>query len=175
VKEITVRDGTIDDVNQIAEIHVRTWQDAYRDILPQNFLDSLSIERRATQWKESIKNNHSTGQNGLFVISDDNAIYGFAACGTARDKEFSGYGELFAIYVAADFQKQGYGYKLFEKVISFLKAQGFNRAYVWSLEKNSSAHKAYEKWGASIISGQTKTVDLEDKKFHEIAHSWNFH
>jgi len=172
MKEITVRDGTIDDANQIAEIHVRTWQHAYKDILPQNFLNSLSIERRAAQWKESIKNHESTSQNGLFVISDDNTIYGFAACGAARDKEFSGYGELFAIYVASDFQKHGYGYKLFEKVKTFLKDRGFNRTYAWSLEKNCSAHNAYEKWGANIVDGQIKPFDLEGRQFHEVAHSW---
>jgi GNAT superfamily N-acetyltransferase len=169
---VMVRDGKIDDISQIAQIHVQTWQDAYKDILPQNFLNGLSVEKRANQWKESIKNNQSTGQNGLFVVSDGNKIYGFAACGAARNNEFAGYGELFAIYVAPEFQKHGYGYKLFEKVRGFLKAKGFNNAYVWSLEENIPAHNAYEKWGATRVAGQTKPVDLEDKQFLEIAHSW---
>ncbi len=171
---VSVREGNFEDVDQIAEIHVHAWQDAYKDILPQNFLDGLSAERRANQWRESIKVNQSNGQNGLFVVSDGNKIYGFAACGAARDKDFSGYGELFAIYVSPEYQKHGYGSKLFEKVRSFLVNKGFNRAYVWSLEKNTPAHKAYEKWGASKISGQTKPIDLEDNQFFEIAHSWEW-
>jgi GNAT superfamily N-acetyltransferase len=171
---VTVRDGDIDDVTQIAQIHVTTWQDAYKGILPENFLNGLSVDRRANQWKESVKNNQTTGQNGLFVVSDNGKVYGFAACGAARDKEFSGYGELFAIYVTPEFQKHGYGQKLFEKVKTFLKAKGFTRAYVWSLEKNTPAHNAYEKWGANIVDGQTKPVELEDKKFLEIAHSWDW-
>jgi len=42
------------DLEAIAKVHVLSWQHAYRQLLPQEFLASLSIEQRRTMWAKSF-------------------------------------------------------------------------------------------------------------------------
>lgn len=46
-----VRGASGDDAAAIAEIHVRSWQAAYRGVLPDELLDSLSVSERETSWR----------------------------------------------------------------------------------------------------------------------------
>ncbi len=43
---ITVRSAEKEDVRQIAEILVEDWQKAYRGIMDDTFLDSMSVDQR---------------------------------------------------------------------------------------------------------------------------------
>ena len=43
---ITVRNAEKEDVRQIAEILVEDWQKAYRGIIDDAFLDSMSVDQR---------------------------------------------------------------------------------------------------------------------------------
>jgi hypothetical protein len=52
--EFIVRPATVEDAPAIAAIHVRVWQYAYRGIVPDSFLDSLSSERRTDQWMAAL-------------------------------------------------------------------------------------------------------------------------
>ncbi len=52
---IIVRKAKIEDATGIAEVHVLTWQCAYRGQIPDSYLDGLSIEKRTEGWREQIK------------------------------------------------------------------------------------------------------------------------
>ena len=39
------------DARPIAEVHVRTWQEAYRGIVPDAVLDALDVDDRERRWK----------------------------------------------------------------------------------------------------------------------------
>jgi hypothetical protein len=39
----------------IAEVHVRTWQAAYRGQIPDAFLDGLSVERHHEAWRANLR------------------------------------------------------------------------------------------------------------------------
>lgn len=51
-----VRIANVDDALEIATVHVKTWQCAYRGQIPDAYLDSLSIEKRTERWKKQLKN-----------------------------------------------------------------------------------------------------------------------
>ena len=38
-------------VYEIAQVHIKSWQSAYKDIIPKSYLDNLSIEERANRYK----------------------------------------------------------------------------------------------------------------------------
>ena len=46
---VRVQRATLDDVPDVARIHVRSWQRAYRGQMPDSVLDSLDVEQRATR------------------------------------------------------------------------------------------------------------------------------
>jgi hypothetical protein len=51
-----IRRATINDARAIAEVHVKSWQVAYRGLLPEDFLQNLSVERREEQWRRALQN-----------------------------------------------------------------------------------------------------------------------
>ena len=50
-----VRPATLRDAKAIAEIHVASWQTAYKDLMPEEDLKKLSVEKRQTFWREAIE------------------------------------------------------------------------------------------------------------------------
>ncbi len=43
ISDVTVRQATVDDAAEIANVHLNSWREAYRKLLPQEFLDQLQI------------------------------------------------------------------------------------------------------------------------------------
>ena len=43
---IKIREPSKNDARSLAEVHVRSWQAAYKGQVPNDFLDNLSVERR---------------------------------------------------------------------------------------------------------------------------------
>lgn len=50
-----IRRATPDEAPAIADLSVRAWRAAYRGIVPDEVLDQLSVERRATGWRNAIE------------------------------------------------------------------------------------------------------------------------
>jgi hypothetical protein len=50
LSSVEARIATVDDAAAVAAVHVRSWQDAYRGIFPDAYLDGLSVERRSNVW-----------------------------------------------------------------------------------------------------------------------------
>jgi Acetyltransferase (GNAT) family len=81
------------------EVHVRTWQAAYRGQVPDKFLDELSIDRRTTVWRQVIADSERP-VNQIFVLEENERVVGFAHVMPSRDDDAGeGVGELTAIYV----------------------------------------------------------------------------
>lgn len=59
-----IRQGKAEDALGIAITHVRAWQSTYKGLLPNAYLDSLSIEDRAEYWKGILER----GQGSNFVV-----------------------------------------------------------------------------------------------------------
>ena len=53
---VEVRQAIDGDAQAIAEVHVASWQGAYRGLLPDALLDGQSVERRAQWWTQAIAN-----------------------------------------------------------------------------------------------------------------------
>jgi hypothetical protein len=51
MRAVKVREAEDADVPGIAVIHVRSWQTAYRGVLPDELLDGLSVSEREGSWR----------------------------------------------------------------------------------------------------------------------------
>ena len=54
--QVTIRKATVDDAKIISFIGVSSWQAAYRGIIPDSYLDDLSVEQREKHLIQSFKN-----------------------------------------------------------------------------------------------------------------------
>jgi hypothetical protein len=76
------------DAGQIGLVHIRSWQEAYRDLLPQEYLDSLDPDQRAGAWKRWLEQPDSL-RGATLVIGTGDRLDGFAGVGPTRDEDRS--------------------------------------------------------------------------------------
>jgi GNAT superfamily N-acetyltransferase len=145
-----VRDADPEDVEQIATIHVRSWQAAYRGLLPQEYLDRLDPADRLPRWRHRVADTDRTAA-GVLVAVTDGQICGAAWFGPARDTDADSaqVGELIGIYLLADAWGKGVGRSLMITVLERLAAAGYSQATLWVLESNVRARRFYAQAGWS--------------------------
>ena len=161
---VTVRTAKQEDAEAIGSIHVACWHETYTGIISQGYLDQLDPEKRQEMWLDAIKR----GQT-IFVAEAANRIVGFANGGKNRESTIDASGVLYAIYLLADYQKQGIGKQLFRAVEEDLSAQNLTPFITWVLEKNPACG-FYKKVGGEIVADQLE--EIGGVNFKEIAYLW---
>ena len=161
---IQVRAAVPQDADAVARVHVRAWQSAYRGLITQEFLDSLTPEARARRY--------NFGQVGLHVpvtlvaVRDDN-ISGFATSGLCRDTDLADFGELMAIYVDPSQLGCGIGRLLIGAARDRLRGLGVAGAALWVLKDNARARRFYERDGWRP-DGVCRTETYGDRPVDEV-------
>jgi GNAT superfamily N-acetyltransferase len=163
--KFTIRPASIEDAADIAHVQVQTWKTTYAGIVPDTFLESLSIDARTKSWEEQL----NSGTTLMFVAEDPTGVFGFASGGKSRDI-LGGYdAELYAIYLLEQKQRQGVGKCLVQRLTEALRANGFQGMMVWVLAKNPAVG-FYARLGASEIA--EKQIEIGGMKLKEVALGW---
>ncbi|HJQ76677.1 MAG TPA: GNAT family N-acetyltransferase [Acidimicrobiia bacterium] len=136
-----IRWGRPEDAGAISDVHVTAWQQAYRGILGDEYLDSLDRGARQAWWASYL----SRGSR-VHVAEHDGAVVGFCTPGVSNE---AGWGEIFAIYVHPEHWGTGIGRELIVAGESTVLASGLDRALLWVLEDNRRARAFYERQGWS--------------------------
>lgn len=156
----------------IARVHVTSWQTTYKGIIKQDVLDNLAVEPRAQYWESMIEKQllGDSDHELLFVACNaEQEIVGFASGGSNRSQDLDAEGELYAIYILEEYQRQGIGKRLITQVAQALKNRGQGTMLVWVLADNP-AKEAYEKLGATVIN--STYIDIGGDKLLEYALIW---
>jgi ribosomal protein S18 acetylase RimI-like enzyme len=158
-----IRIAELRDAHEIATVHVRSWQVAYRGIVPDEFLRILSIETREARWRELL----SLTSPETWVAEVEARVVGWISFGASRDDDaLSNVGEVHAIYVLADHWSTGVGWQLWLKARQRLRELNFERATLWVLAENARAIGFYR--AAGFIPSSTRVVDIGGKSLSEI-------
>jgi GNAT superfamily N-acetyltransferase len=170
VTTIELRDATIHDAEGIADMHVKTWQDAYRGVVPDDHLDGLDVVDRAKRWREGI----SAPEGPIRVAEVDDRIVGWACYGTTRDSDADDRttGELYGIYVRSECWGSGVGPALMDEALAWL-AERYAVATLWTLEANARARAFYERTGWRF-DGTTKDDDRQAFVLREVRYRIDF-
>ncbi len=139
-----VRDAVPADAHQVAGVHVRSWQWAYRGLIAKDYLDDLTPA--AWAHKYDFRRIGLRVPSTLVAVADA-TICGFASTGLCRDDDLAHLGELMAIYVDPPYLGTGVGRLLLGAVRERLRARGFAGAALWVLRKNDRAQRFYERDG----------------------------
>lgn len=135
-----LRPARPDDAVEVAGVHVRSWQVAYRGLLPDEYLDGLRPEDRAARY--------TLGASGptmpsTIVATDGDAICGFVTTGPCQDPQAPGAGEVLALYVDPDAWGLGIGRALIGEARAQLVGGDFTEAVLWVLVGNDRAERFY--------------------------------
>ena len=139
-----LRPAEPEDALAVARVHVRSWQVAYRTLLPDDYLDQLRPEDRACKYDFK---NPDPAKPYTFVAEDGGSIRGFATAMLSRDGELVGFGELCALYVDPEFWGRGIGVALVAAARERLVKLGVRNAFLWVLKGNVRADRFYRNDG----------------------------
>jgi GNAT superfamily N-acetyltransferase len=150
-----IRAARLADAAQIAVVHVRSWQGAYRGLMPQAYLDGLDPAQRLGQWERSLAE-VDAGRTGVLVADASGDLLGFASYSPSRDSDAnpSRVGEIGAIYLLPGAWGKGIGRRLMEATLSCLATAGFVQVTLWVLDSNVRARRFYEAGDWSADGGQ---------------------
>jgi ribosomal protein S18 acetylase RimI-like enzyme len=161
-----VRPAESEDAGEIARVHVATWRSAYRGLLTDEFLASLSEANYTERWKRVI----DEGSNRVFVVEEPDGIAGFASGGRERAGETWFTGELYALYVLEGAQRRGHGRELVRAVAGALRAMRLPDMIVWVLRDNRPARAFYERLGGTYVREQPITIGTAT--LEEVSYGW---
>ncbi|VXC40074.1 GCN5-related N-acetyltransferase [Arthrobacter sp. 9AX] len=142
---LLVRRAAAADVERLAEVHVRCWQETYRGMLSEEFLESQEPASRLPLWRHLLE---ASEPAGAWVASDGGTIVGFA--GIRREPGASAHSfappscgdlELWGLYLLASHQGLGLGRRLLDAAL------GGAAASLWVAADNARAIGFYGHFG----------------------------
>jgi len=126
-----VRLARTSDVDDIAEVNVRSWRSHYSGVLPADVLAALDARDLAMSWASSILNPPIASQRVLVAVDDDRVV-GYAAIGPSQDPDADATtAELLALEVDPDHVRIGHGSRLMAAAVDHLRANGMQTAVAW--------------------------------------------
>ncbi|WP_461535349.1 GNAT family N-acetyltransferase [Spongorhabdus nitratireducens] len=131
------------DLQQLAEVHIRSWQQAYQGLVPQQVLDNLDPVQRAASWEKRLGSTDSH----ILTARDDQGITGFIHTSRCRDVDLNpqSTSEITSIYLHPDYFRQGIGTLLLNSAVDSLRQAGYQQVSLWVLSRNSNARAFYHK------------------------------
>ena len=127
---------TDEEIKGKAYVHWKSWHEAYTGIVSQEYLDKLTLEKcekMAFSWPHNI-----------IIAKENGNVIGFV-CYVSGGEETPDAGEIFALYVLADYYGKGVGRKLMDAGLEQIKH--FSQVRLWVLKENRRAIRFYEKCG----------------------------
>ncbi len=153
-----VRRAVPEDAPSVAAVHVRSWQAAYRGLVPDEVLDSLSVDRRAALWVDAIADPNP--RSGVWIAEQGGVPVGFVHVRPTKDVDAApSTGEVSAIYLAPEAWSLGLGRALLDSAVADLRRNGFQAATLWVFQDNERARRFYER-ASWTPDGALKSIEI---------------
>ncbi|MFL6466629.1 MAG: 3-deoxy-manno-octulosonate cytidylyltransferase [Pyrinomonadaceae bacterium] len=163
---IDIRKANREELPRVAKVHVDSWQRSFAGIAPKAFLANISVEKRLAAYRE-----RRCDENYEMMVADhtDAGIIGFADFGTPRlPGDFDA--QIFSFYFLPEYQRRGYGERLFRRCVARMAEKGITSLCLDSLEV--SPYRAfYDKMGGKIVGHDSHK--LGDKDFATVIYGWD--
>jgi len=149
---VNIRLAVPSDASDIAEILMRSWEAAYGNIIPTDFIEKKNA-MRAEQFKRAITEENNT----YYILQKDDKTAGYMrVVNVLSDNVFaSEISDLEQIYLHPDYYRQGIGTRAMDFAYNTALSSGKTVMIVWVLAENTAAIKFYKKCGF-IADGEEK-------------------
>jgi GNAT superfamily N-acetyltransferase len=166
---VQLRPAEPNDALAVARVHVRSWQVAYRNLIPDDFLDRLRPEDRAARYDFATTD---VCKPRTILAVERGAILGFATTSPSRDPDLPDHGELCALYVDPPHWGRGFGVALISAARARLAELGCRNALLWVLEGNVRAERFYraDLWAPDGIlrTDSRRGVTLHEVRYQRV-------
>jgi len=168
---VAIRTATLADVDALGSVHVRSWQETYRGLLPDALIASYTTASRAALWRRVIEA-APAGESRAVLAERDGAIIGFGALAPQRDAALAEQGyvhEITALYLLREHQGQGIGRALVTALARWAGEHGGGLALL-VLAGNDQASGFYTRLGWQVVARKTDTRGAA--VLEELAYGW---
>ena len=131
-----IRPAKRDDTQAIAAVQSVSWKDAYKGMLPDEYLGNDVADELARHWKAL-----EICPKDVVLVAEEGEIIGFVAVWCRPDPFIDN------LHVLPDWRSKGVGKKLMTAAAEQLVQLSHSTAYLWVLEENDRAVKLYEELG----------------------------
>jgi ribosomal protein S18 acetylase RimI-like enzyme len=141
-----VRRANPADAAAIAAVHVRSWEAAYRGLVPEAWFAERTLQRRTTMWRQLLRGDEHTR---VFVACRNETLVGFCGATTPSRDDDAGEetSEIAALYVDPDHWRTGAGHALVTATLHDLAGCGQRDVTLWVLTANDRARSFYVEMG----------------------------
>jgi GNAT superfamily N-acetyltransferase len=168
--ELVIREAKELDARAIGTIGVTSWQTAYRGLIPDEYLDALSIDIKEEQLSRSLAN-----QNNRFAIAEvDGKPIGMICFYPLHIEEPIGVKwELEALYIIPQYWNKGIGRALVKYAFQNMITNRACMCSLWVLAGNHRARKFYESMGMTFL-GVENSITMGGKELIEVRYGIYF-
>ena len=137
-----IREAVSKDIEAIAELYVSHWQTTYSGLLPEEYLNHLTVPYGAEKWSAFLQ------QPGhcLLVAREASRFLGFGAC--SPDPGIPDCLYLDSLHICADARGKGVGTGLIRAIGKRAVCKGYAKMSVCIVRGNERARALYTRLGA---------------------------
>lgn len=150
------------DVTAVSEIRVTGWKAAYAGIVPQSYLDRMTVEADAHRRRQFFTG-PDKATTDLVAVDARDGVVGWACLGPSSTAA----GELYALYVRPSLIGAGIGRTLLQAVHARALDHGFGSVLLWVLADNTRARRFYERAGYAA-DGAVQADDYDGVSLTEV-------
>lgn len=151
-----------EDCKAIVKFITKTWNETYKGIVNDEFLDSLS--KTEEKRYENAINNFDEENNMQYIVKENNKIIAFLKLSKPKNEDGKEYVELQSLYVLKEYQNNGIGKILMQTAFEEAKKIGYKKMLIGCLEKNKS-NDFYKKMGGTFI--KKREFNLPNQTLYE--------
>ena len=149
VNSMVIRSSQKDDVSSMSRVYVQTWRDTYLGVVPYGYLYTMSLPRLEQEFLNELQSNQVIS----YVAEDAGGLIAFVSGGLERHGDHISNGEIYALYVLKNYQRQGVGTELVSALARQLNQFGIYSMLVRVLEHNPY-RRFYEKINGIYLQKQ---------------------
>jgi ribosomal protein S18 acetylase RimI-like enzyme len=131
------------DAEAMARVHVASWRETYRGLLPDGFLTRMSEAAYARRFFRDLSRPDAAI---TLVAAEPRGLVGYAQGGPSR-RGVAGEAEIATLYLLREAQGRGLGGELTRRMARALAAQGATSLMISVLRDNLRARGFYERLG----------------------------
>ncbi len=136
----------LQDIPGLSKMHITCWNETYRGIIPDKYLDDLNLNDRINMWSKFIQNIDHFGE----LVRKGDEIVGFLSAGRMRGDNSHSQNEIFALYILKKYHRQGIGRELCDRFMTQLK---ISDVCAWVLEDNPACD-FYKRMGGTVVDSR---------------------
>jgi ribosomal protein S18 acetylase RimI-like enzyme len=156
------------DAEALGYVHVLSWRETYRGLLPDAYLARMSQQAHARRFGHQLT--HPGSDDVTLAAADRWGLVGYAQGGPSR-RRVPGEAEIATLYLVRAAQGRGLGRRLLIETARALAAHGAGSLVISVLRDNFAARAFYEHLG-----GEAEPPRLEPGPggglLHEVAYGW---